>query len=66
MRVIVNRGQVLQPQQPLFVSGGIGGRDEQAEEIAAGPLLRTKSVRLTFTCAVGLKAELARYLARHA
>lgn len=31
-----------------------------------GPLPKTKSVKLTFTCTVVLKAELERYAAMHA
>lgn len=35
-------------------------------KLRLGPLPRTESVRLTFTCTAGLKAELDRYAALHA
>lgn len=35
-------------------------------KLRLGPLPRTDSVRLTFACPVGLKADLERYAALHA
>lgn len=35
-------------------------------KLRLGPLPRTESVKLTFTCTAGLKAELDRYAALHA
>lgn len=37
-----------------------------AKKLRLGPLPKTESVKVTFACSVGLKAELDRYAALHA
>ena len=64
VRVIVNRDLVLRPYQPLFASGGRGRSTMSTpRRLRLGPLPRTESVKLTFTCTASLKAELDRYAA---
>ncbi|WP_368647268.1 DUF2274 domain-containing protein [Castellaniella ginsengisoli] len=37
-----------------------------ARKLRLGPLPKTETVKLTFTCPAGLKADLERYAAQHA
>ena len=53
-------------QLSLSLDSSLLVRDDQGRKLRLGPLPKTESVKLTFVCPAGLKADLDRYVALHA